>query len=697
MQTVTTILTDAGPIAPSGPSDNSQQGTGENQFGDVLNQELNSQQQPSKAGGTSQSKATNSETQSEPSEETAMRDAKEPSSGQASKKSTSEKTEELSTDVSADSKAAHETSAVDKATQLALLRRGANANSQDGNTAQHEHPTAEKGDVIAEAGTEKEAAAAAAKRNNGQQAEDNAAFLGMLKQSKETKTTVQQNVDDSAGGIDQRAGQTTIKQDAQILQNGKASFVEQQAQKITSYDKGKGDNIMPVISPENDGKAEKQVLDFTVPNKIKQAMDAANKKAIDGVAVENKVMDSDGEGEKIANLSDRVFTQAELKSQQPAGSQVEKPISIIERGIGSNKDGASAIAQELSQEEVIDPSLLEPVDEISPIKGDDDISPIKNEHGVTSELFAQKATSKEPADTQRIVEQAQVDVQQAALKTSSQQADEAKGMETAAADALVEKAVDNKGENTKGLETTEAALKAQNASAENMSQQQGDSQGKHSQQNQQQSEFADLLSRSESTVTPTEQPRQTGQDSSIAMASQPSSNVKVAATQNINTLNQPKLSAEIDAQINETIHTSKANFAVAAHERVMLMSNNGVNFADIRLDPADLGKMQIKMTQEGDQVNVSFVVQQPHAKEALESALPKLKELLAEQGIELGEGAISQESPKRDMDKDGEPGSGRGQFAGQDDAEGDEPALEEMAASHIRVANGALGGIDYFA
>jgi flagellar hook-length control protein FliK len=54
--------------------------------------------------------------------------------------------------------------------------------------------------------------------------------------------------------------------------------------------------------------------------------------------------------------------------------------------------------------------------------------------------------------------------------------------------------------------------------------------------------------------------------------------------------------------------------------------------------------MQIRIRSEAEQAQVNFVVQNQQAKEALEQSMPKLKEMLAEQGIELGESNIQQDS-----------------------------------------------------
>ena len=71
----------------------------------------------------------------------------------------------------------------------------------------------------------------------------------------------------------------------------------------------------------------------------------------------------------------------------------------------------------------------------------------------------------------------------------------------------------------------------------------------------------------------------------------------------------------------------------------MLSINN--KEAEIRLDPPEMGSMQIRIRSDAEQAQINFVVQNQQAKEALEQSLPRLREMLMQQGLELGESSIS--------------------------------------------------------
>ena len=67
--------------------------------------------------------------------------------------------------------------------------------------------------------------------------------------------------------------------------------------------------------------------------------------------------------------------------------------------------------------------------------------------------------------------------------------------------------------------------------------------------------------------------------------------------------------------------------------------------AEIQLDPLGLGKMKIQIQMGADsQANVHFVVQHGQTREMLEQAMPRLRDMLAGQGIQLGQTQVQQQA-----------------------------------------------------
>lgn len=120
-------------------------------------------------------------------------------------------------------------------------------------------------------------------------------------------------------------------------------------------------------------------------------------------------------------------------------------------------------------------------------------------------------------------------------------------------------------------------------------------------------------------------------------------------------------------------------------EKIRWMVNGRQSMAEIRLDPPEMGSMQIRLNVSGDSASVSFVVQSQQAKEALNEAMPRLRDMFSEQGLDLGESFVSQQNS-------GE--AGDGEFADQQGGGFGESADEETKSQETHVVRPANGLID---
>lgn len=127
-------------------------------------------------------------------------------------------------------------------------------------------------------------------------------------------------------------------------------------------------------------------------------------------------------------------------------------------------------------------------------------------------------------------------------------------------------------------------------------------------------------------------------------------------------------------------------------ERIAVMFNSRTQAAEIRLDPPDLGRMQIRVNLNQEQASINFQVSSPQAREALEQSMPRLRELLAENGIQLADSNVSEEK----SGGEGSAGTGAEQLAGGDDSDGVDADLPEQTTVDIDTGN-ADGRIDYYA
>ncbi len=75
--------------------------------------------------------------------------------------------------------------------------------------------------------------------------------------------------------------------------------------------------------------------------------------------------------------------------------------------------------------------------------------------------------------------------------------------------------------------------------------------------------------------------------------------------------------------------------------RIVWMAGKELGRAELILTPPHLGRVEISLALHGDQASASFVAATPAAREALEQALPKLRELMLDAGIDLSQTNVS--------------------------------------------------------
>ena len=141
------------------------------------------------------------------------------------------------------------------------------------------------------------------------------------------------------------------------------------------------------------------------------------------------------------------------------------------------------------------------------------------------------------------------------------------------------------------------------------------------------------------------------------------------------------------------------------HQKVNLMLADKLQQAEIQLDPLGLGKMKIQIQMDASsQANVHFVVQHGQTREMLEQAMPRLRDMLAGQGIQLGQTVVQQQAQQQGQQQQGQPQSqGQSGFGGQGQqgggfAGGDQPEGEGRARTlSLLVESTNDAGIDFYA
>jgi flagellar hook-length control protein FliK len=82
-------------------------------------------------------------------------------------------------------------------------------------------------------------------------------------------------------------------------------------------------------------------------------------------------------------------------------------------------------------------------------------------------------------------------------------------------------------------------------------------------------------------------------------------------------------------------------------QKLTWMVGNNRQQADLVLTPPQLGRVEVSLTMNGDQATAIFTSGNPAVREALEASLQRLREVLADAGVSLGQTQVGSESPNQ--------------------------------------------------
>lgn len=104
----------------------------------------------------------------------------------------------------------------------------------------------------------------------------------------------------------------------------------------------------------------------------------------------------------------------------------------------------------------------------------------------------------------------------------------------------------------------------------------------------------------------------------------------------------PKGASEVRnaQQYTITPHIQGNNWSQHFGEKVVWLAKSDQQSAQININPPQLGPIQITLNLSGDQATMSFASPHLDVRQAIESALPQLKEMLSSAGINLGQADV---------------------------------------------------------
>lgn len=148
----------------------------------------------------------------------------------------------------------------------------------------------------------------------------------------------------------------------------------------------------------------------------------------------------------------------------------------------------------------------------------------------------------------------------------------------------------------------------------------------------------------------------------------------------------------------QPLQMQQPGLSEAVVDRVMWLSSQNLRSAEIQLDPAELGRMEIRIDMHKDLSQITFLSPHASVRDALEGQLQRLRDMFAQQGMSMDVNVSDQSLARGGRgEADGQAGEGRtaGAAFGEQEGEG------EIAQGALEIAGGrsasGRGLVDYYA
>ncbi len=174
-------------------------------------------------------------------------------------------------------------------------------------------------------------------------------------------------------------------------------------------------------------------------------------------------------------------------------------------------------------------------------------------------------------------------------------------------------------------------------------------------------------------------------------------NKAVTPTDRIRADLQPRaeqlLTAQGVRQVPGAISMQQPGWTQEVTDKVMWMSSQNLRSAEIKLDPAELGRLDIKVDITQDHTQISFSSANAGVRDSLESQMYRLRELFNQQGMQNVDVNVSDQSQREQSETQAQAATQGRSGAGTDNAEGSQQHVSSIPEQH----DGRLGLVDYYA
>jgi flagellar hook-length control protein FliK len=140
----------------------------------------------------------------------------------------------------------------------------------------------------------------------------------------------------------------------------------------------------------------------------------------------------------------------------------------------------------------------------------------------------------------------------------------------------------------------------------------------------------------------------------------------------------PLAAAAAPPSVPISVALGRPDWSEAVGQRVLWMLSNNTKVAELRLNPPELGPVEVRVRTDDDGVRLNLAAGNAAVREALEAAAPRLREMLLAEGLRLEHMDIGQQHAGAGQHSDPEP------TARHHGADGDDVDAPERAAGPSR-------------
>lgn len=131
-------------------------------------------------------------------------------------------------------------------------------------------------------------------------------------------------------------------------------------------------------------------------------------------------------------------------------------------------------------------------------------------------------------------------------------------------------------------------------------------------------------------------------------------------------------------------------FPQALGTQLSVLAKDGIEHAELHLNPTDMGPISVQIALDGDQAKVDFGADSAATRQIIENGLPELAAALRDAGFTLSGGGVHSQAQNSRGGEGRSPGGSGGDGRGQ-------PSADEVPAPARPISRARAGGIDLYA